>query len=361
MKNLTNLIAVSFVAALLSLSAFAQSQGSQTMATTTLSAAVSTTSQNYVCLTSLTNVTATAAIQTELFVDGEAMMVSTNGVPPSGTCVPVTRGTAGVRGTHASGATVYVSRPNQFVAVDYGKGPSGSCSTSTAYNGTTVLPFIDTRSGRRYNCIGGAYMVDNGIANLPPGACNSFVSGNATGTNGFTNAGTSATFSVPIVQAQASVTGTNTLGFVCDLDIKSALSTSIPKQVYLIDAVFYYGVQGGALGTQANVLASGTLNGSLVFSKIVLPTPAASETPSTVAPVRADSGTLTITPAVASWNTGTTTVGGFYSAQFIPASAIPLTTDLNKYFLTVNLQAAVTTATTVNSPGLTLHYAYVPD
>jgi hypothetical protein len=342
--------------------AAAQTQGSQTLTTTTLSSAVSTTYGNNITLASLTNVTASAAVQTELFVDGEAMMVVMNSVPSSGTTISVTRGVSGTRAaTHASGATVYVGRPNLFVQLQPGKEPSGTCTTSSGFLGATVLPFINTVSGRRWNCIGSQWMVDNGLINLPPGACNSFVSGNSTGTNGLTNNGTSATFSVPMVQAQVSSTGTNTLGFVCDLDILSSLQASPPKNVSLIDAVFYYGVQQAAIGTQAAVLASGTMNGSTVFSQIALPTPAASETASTVAPTRADSGTLTITPAVASFNTATTTAGAFYSVRFTPASAIPLVTDLNKYFLTVNFQGAATTATTVNSPGLTVHYAYIPD
>lgn len=341
--------------------AAAQQQGSQTMTTTTLSQAVTTRLTQTVCLTSLTNVTATDSVQTALFVDGEEMMVATNGVPSSGTCVLVTRGVGGVNGKHASGATVYVSRPNQFVNLDYGKEPSGTCSTTDGFLGAIVQPFINIRSGRRWNCIGGTWMVDNGLINLPPGACNSFVSGNSTGTNGLTNNGTSATFSVPLVQASVSNTGTNTLGFVCGLNILSSLAASNPKNVALIDAVFYYGVQTSALGTQAATLASGTMNGSTVFSQIALPANGASETPSTVAPVRADSGTLTISPVVGSFNTATTTAGAFYSVRFTPASAIPLTTDLNEYFLTVNLQAAATSATVVNSPGLTLHYAYIPD
>jgi hypothetical protein len=342
--------------------AAAQNQGSQTLTTTTLSSAVSTTYANNITLASISNVTASAAVQTMLFVDGEAMLVATNTVPSSGTTVTVTRGVVGTRATtHASGATVYVGRPNLFVQLQPGKEPSGTCSSSSGFQGATVLPFINTVTARRWNCIGGQYMVDNGLVNLPPGACNSFVSGNSTGTNGLTNNGTSATFSVDMVQAQVSATGTNTLGFVCSLDILSGLQASNPKNVSLIDAVFYYGVQQAAIGTQAATLASGTMNGSTVFSQIALPTPAASETASTVAPVRSDSGSLTITPVVGSFNTATTTAGAFYSVRFTPASAFPLNVDLNRYYLTVNFQGAATTATTVNSPGLTVHYAYIPD
>lgn len=316
-----------------------------TLTTTTLSAAIASTSINQFRVASTTGFTAGSSY---IMVDKELMSVNS----VSGTTITVTRGYEGtLASTHASGATVYAGNATLFYAVD----PQGSCTTANQ-----PVPVMAIYSARRWNCINSAWMVDTGILNLPPGACNGFVSANA-GTTGLIANGASATFAAALVQTAVTVTGTNTLGLVCNLDGLSALASSGTQQIAILDAVLYYGVQTSALGTQAATLASGTMNGSTVFSKVVFPASGAAETPSTVAPVRADSGSLTITPAVGSFNTATTTAGAFYSVKFTPASAIPVTADLTKYFLTANFQAAATSATVVNSPGLTIHYAYLPD
>jgi hypothetical protein len=316
-----------------------------TLTQTTLSSAVSTTAQNLIAVASASGITATSSF---IFVDKELMAV--NAV--NGTQLSVTRGYNGTLAqTHNSGATVYAGNAPLFYNVD----PQGACVA-----GNQTVPVISQFTGREWNCINSTWMVDTGLLSLPPGACNGFVSGNA-GTTGLIANGASATFAAPMVQTAVTSTGTNTLGLACNLDALSALARSGVQMVTLIDATLYYGVQTSALGTQAAVLASGTMNGSLVFSKIAFPAAAASETASTVAPVRADSGTLTITPVVASFNTATTTAGAFYSVKFTPASGIPIATDLTKYFLTANFQASATSATVVNSPGVLIHYAYLPD
>jgi hypothetical protein len=184
---------------------------------------------------------------------------------------------------------------------------------------------------------------------VPFTGCGQSVSGNGTGTQGFTTAGASAT---PVDQASTSASGTNTHTFVCDITPTSRVVSG--NGTSIVDVVFFYGVQTTGLGTQVATLASGTMNSSIVFSKILMPTAGASETPSTVTPVRADSGSLTITPAVASFNVATTTAGGFYSVTFTPATAI-VTAALTKYFLTVSLLNTATSATVTNTPGLVVH------
>lgn len=183
----------------------------------------------------------------------------------------------------------------------------------------------------------------------PYSRCSSSVSGNSTGTNGITTAGTSLT---PVDQAQTSASGTNTHTFICDITPATRLTSG--AGVPITGATFFYGVQGTGLGTQVAVLASGTMNSSIVFSKVLMPTTGTSETPSTVLPVRADAGTLVITPVVGSFNVATTTAGSFFSAKFAPATAFA-TADLTSYYLTVSLLNTATSVTTTNTPGVLVY------
>lgn len=266
------------------------------------------------------------------------------------------RGTAGTRALqHNSGTTVYYGPSAYFRPYDIS---SGGCTASNELNLPWISYGVNTGS-YRWNCeaissTAGLWMVDDGAYYLPGSACVSSVSGNASGTNGLTTVGTA---NMQVMQASTSATGTNTHNYTCNLAPPTRL---YGKGIAILDVVFLYGVQTTALGTQAAVLASGTMNGTTIFSKVVMPAPAASETASTVTPVRADSGTMTITPAVASFNTATTTAGGFYSAKFTPAIPIQITTDLNQYFFSVSLLNAATSATVTNTPGLLVHYAYIP-
>jgi hypothetical protein len=347
--------AAAALAAVVLLAGVAQAQTAPT--STTLAAALTDSSSQYVTLSSATGLTATStSAKTYALIDGREL-VDVRAV--NGAVARITRGLNGSRATaHASGASFVFGVPGFFINDDVKIG--GRPGTSCTATNELLLPLYNYTNGRRYNCIGSVWMIDNGIAVLPPSACYSAVSGNATGTQGLTVAGASST---PVVQAQTSATGTNTHTYVCTLNAAawSGQATSTVRNVSLVDVVVTYGVQGGALGTQANTLASGTLNSSTVFSTIAYPTAAAAETASTVTPVRADSGTLVITPVVASWNTATTTAGAFYTAKFAPASAFQMLTDLKHYLLTFTLQAAATTATTTNVSAVIVHFAYVPD
>jgi hypothetical protein len=153
MKTLKRLFAVAFLAAL-TVSSLAQIQGPQVMSTTTLSAAIppavgsGVTSQ--ITLASLTNVVATVAQGTTLWVDREAMAVVTNSLPASGTTILVQRGAAGtIAQSHASGRTVYVSRPNLFQGYDV----SGTCWTNAAQTTLPpILPWINLTNSNRFDC-----------------------------------------------------------------------------------------------------------------------------------------------------------------------------------------------------------------
>lgn len=155
MKNtLKSIFAVSVLVAFLTVSSFTQQQGAQTLSTTTLSAAIppatGSTVTSQITLASLTNVTATVAVGTTLWVDTEAMDVVTNSVPASGTTILVQRGSHGTKAqSHASGRTVYVGRPNLF----QGYAVAGTCWTNAAQTTLPpILPWIDLTSGFRYNC-----------------------------------------------------------------------------------------------------------------------------------------------------------------------------------------------------------------
>ena len=185
---------------------------------------------------------------------------------------------------------------------------------------------------------------------VPPAACTSVVSGNSTGTQGQTTAGTSNT---PVVQAQTSAVGTNTHTYICNISPPGAL-TATGTRVTITDALVAYS-STTVLGTQATVAASGTFNGTTVFTLINYPPAGPSETVTTLAPVRADAGSLTIVPAVASFNTSTQTAGTFFTVDFQPAGFISWNTDLQQLLLNFTLQAAAGVATTTNLSGIQVH------
>lgn len=309
--------------------------------TTTLSAALNATDTSFT-VGSATNFAANSIF----YVDREAMCIASN----VSTFITVSRGCNGTQATgHLNGSTGYVGVPNYFKQ----QNPVGTCTSANE----AVLPVVVVPSGTLYNCIAGYWMVDNAILELPPGNCIGNTA-NSTGTNGLTVVGAS---NVGVVNIGSSTTGTNTHTYNCVLDVEAHLAG---KTAYLKDVVFKYGVQTTTLGTQVAVLASGTMNSQLVFQYIDFPAPGASETASTVTPVRADAGTLVITPVVASFNVATTTAGGFYTAQFTPATPIMIPTgqaDRRQLQFSVALLNTATSATITNSPGLTVHYAYIPD
>lgn len=341
MKTLNRLTLYFVAVVLVSLSAYGQA----TMTQTTLSAAVANT-DSFISVASATGI----SVGNLAYVDREAMLVSAI----NGTVLSVIRGWAGttagtIPGTgHASGAVVYVGTPAQFFTND----PQVGTCTASNY---PVSPMVAIATGRVWTCVNSNWMLADGLYVLPTSACVSTVSGNATGTQGLTVVGASNT---SVVQASTSATGTNTHTYQCDLSLITRLRGN---GVYVLDVTAAYGVQTSALGTQAAVLASGTFNGNTVFTSITLPTPAASQTASTVTPVRADSGTITILPVAASFNTATTTAGAFYTARFTPGAPFYIGTDLTQFFFNMTLQNTATSITITNVPNIIVRYAYQPN
>lgn len=190
---------------------------------------------------------------------------------------------------------------------------------------------------------------------VPPGKCNGTTAGAGAiaggAVTGMTTAGASAT---PVVQATGSDPGIFTVTIICDISPPNAIITSA-SGLAIVDAVFAYG-STVLLGTQDATLASGTMNGATVFSAITYPTAAASETPSTVTPVRADAGTLLITPVVASFNNTSATAGAFFTTRFTPATPVAWKTDLTQLLLTVRFTSLAGLQTSVNSPGVLVHF-----
>lgn len=192
---------------------------------------------------------------------------------------------------------------------------------------------------------------------VPPGNC--FVS--TTGTlvttasvpqYGLASAGASNT---PVIRSRATAAGAHTDTIRCNITPPSAVITS-GSGLVITDAVFAYGTVNN-IGTQTETLASGLFNSTQVFSYIAYPTAGASETPSTVTPVRADSGTFAIAPAAASFNSTTATAGAFYTVKFTPASqTLVWKTDQRQLILSVSFVALAGLDTTIDSPGVLVHY-----
>lgn len=374
MKRITRFGVLTLFATLLAATAFAQ----QTVNTTTLSSALS--APIYSQGASGSNVAAgpnntfvvgsTSNIQVgyELFVDQEAMLVQA--IPVSGT-VSVQRAFDGTRiASHNSGATVYIGANSglpgsPFQQVDP---PVGSC---TLTNEPWSLR-INTNSGDVWACTNGQWMnVVDAYMLVPPTSCWYSTSGGtfttpaavtnigiyANSYTGLTSGGATAP-GTPVLQVATTNSGTATNTISCLVPVPSR--ANVGKGVYVLDATWLYGIQQAAVNsTQVAVEASGTLNGVVAFGQIALPTAAASETPSTVAQARWDSGTITLTPAKASFNASTTTAGGFYTQKITPGAPAQMTSDLTAYYVNLTVLCAATTATTINTPGVLIHYRYV--
>lgn len=316
-----------------------------TVPSTTLSATIGATDQQF----SVANA-GTIAVGYTLMVDKEAMTV--NAV--SGNFVTVQRGTnSSPASGHVASQTVYYGPP----ASGTSRGPFwprdpelGTCTLSAENYSVRLVPI----TGRIWACTNGqwANQIDTFMF-VDPGACQSGVSGNSTGTNGLTVIGSSA----PVVQAQTSGSGTNTHFYDCNLPIPSR--PNVLTAVYVVDVNFYYGVQTTGLGTQAVTLASGMLNFVPVFTYVTLPVAGNSETAQSIlaaSRTRADSGTLVMTPTAANFNVATTTAGSFYTVKFTPSAPFAMSLDGTQYHLNVGLLNTATSATITNSPGFVVHY-----
>jgi hypothetical protein len=143
---------VTFIALFLALSLPCLAQA--TLGNTTLSAAMTTTSNQAVRVAATTGITAGS---TMIFVDKEAMFV--NGV--SGTTLTVMRGYGGTAaGTHASGSRVWLGPANYFMSKDKPEG--GSCTAGNEL----VLPIINIANGSRWNCVSSIWSQENEFISL---------------------------------------------------------------------------------------------------------------------------------------------------------------------------------------------------
>ncbi len=239
----------------------------------------------------------------------------------------------------------YPGTPTNLLFADWNRGElalntivCGSTNCGNTSNGTLT----DQRSASNFP------IVTDWTEFVPAvGACSSTVSGNSTGTNGNTVVGAS---SISVVQAQTSVTGTNTHTYNCHIPLPTKL-TAGKGVVAVNDVTWFYGVQTTNLGTQSTA--------DWTAGSITLPAAGASETPSTVTPV-ALGGTITLTPLVASFNTATTTAGAFYSEKIGFGTPFALNTDLYDPNFTITLVLAATSAQITNTPGFNVHYAFIP-
>lgn len=189
---------------------------------------------------------------------------------------------------------------------------------------------------------------------VDPGNCNTSTTGTRATGSGQATAGTAKVPTSTII-ADPAGEGTTTETWVCTITPPSWIVTT-GTGLAIQDAVFMLGPQT-ILGSQSATLASGTLNSAIVFASVTYPAAAIGETPSTVTPVRADSGTLTISPVAGSFPTTTTTAGSFYSIKFTPATPIAWKTDLKQLLLTVTVNTGLAgVISTGDSSGVLVHF-----
>jgi hypothetical protein len=225
-------------------------------------------------------------------------------------------------------------------------------------------------------------MIDNGVAWISGSACGGFAAsalgapGVTVGTAGVNGVIAVGTGGITVSQVATTASAVTHL-YQCPLNsLQGALATGNSHQIAVIDATVVYGVLQTGLATQLASGSLGTLNSNPVFTAQTLATPSSvaggGGTVATIAPQRADSGFLTITPnnpvgmgvglgtTMPFIATTTQTAGLFYSLKFAPATPFTMTTDSKVYYLTVSF---LTTAavTTTHVAGVLVHFAYLPD
>jgi hypothetical protein len=152
---MNKILKLSLVAVIGLASAFVnQAEAQVTTPSTTLGAAITSTTANVINLASIANVTAG---QTYLYIDGELMQ--TVGTPTLAGSVKVARGIGAGSGptTHASGAQVWIglTSPNSVVPGANGFSlranlatPQGTCTRTSQ----TYLPIIYPGLGKKFDC-----------------------------------------------------------------------------------------------------------------------------------------------------------------------------------------------------------------
>jgi hypothetical protein len=323
------------------------------------------------------NVTATAA--TGLGITYTAGSITVGGPPAQA----ITAGTLTATNTMTSCVAPAYTACN-FIYWTSGTALLLTTSATTAFTpGNVIVAFCTSTGGNITTCSPSSYnsvvssattTVPTGQVNsagaywIPPGNCwYGVVTGTLTAPTfgaqpvatglGLTTVIATAP-ALPVMQVattNAAVISVNTI--TCVINPPSTVGVT-GRGVNLVNADFFYGIQqtGGVNATQVYSLASGTMNGALVFSKVVMPAPGAAETPSTVAPVRADAGTLVVNPAGASFNSLVTTAGAFFTQRYQPATPFSLTTDETVYYAAMTFLCNTTQATTINLAGVLVHF-----
>lgn len=324
--------------------------GQQTTTSTTLSTAISATSNSEWCIASATGVVlnSTSGNASYLFVDREAAQITSQG--STSTCYKVKRAQLGTaQMSHAAASKVWVgaaatgngdpSRP--FTGAFTSSLPSGACTASAQY----TLPVIYTgpASGGAFpgsviNCIGSRWSGQADKAFFVSPANCTFAPTTLTTTNTLIQVGASNTYVLNGTSNAAA--GTNTL--TCNILIPTAVSAL--QGAVITDITGYYGSQT----TAPTSIGTATL-GSISFA-----TPATGAAASTVTPV-AFGGTITNT--VPTLITTVTTAGSFLPIKSSLGTPVTLSTDnqILQYKLPFLQSAAA--AMTINTPGLIVHYA----
>lgn len=341
-----NTIKTIFLLAMFAIAAFAQ----QTTTSTTLSVALTATSNAEWCLASSSGVVlnSTTGNASYLFVDREAAQITSQG--GSSTCYKVKRAQLGTaQMAHAATSKVWVgqaatgtgdsSRP--FTGAFVSTMPSGACTAAAQY----TLPIIYTGPasgggfiGSVINCIGGRWggQADKAFW-VSPGNC-TFAPTTLTTTNTLIQVGASNVFVLNGTSNAAA--GTNTL--TCNIVIPTAV-TALQGAV-ITDITGYYGSQT----TAPTSIGTATL-GSISFA-----TPATGATASTVTPV-SFGGTITNTVPTAI--TTVTTAGSFLPIKSALGTPVTLSTDNQILVYKLPFVQSAASAMTINTPGLLVHYS----
>lgn len=296
---------------------------------------------------------ATSGTYTFLYVDRELMQVNS----VSGTNISVGRGVQGTAATaHNSGATVYVVSGSQLITNPMG--PQGGCNSAI---NPPVVPYINPADGTFYSCPSSGpfanvwtkegnvepFVTTNNAVWVAPSSCAWSTTGTTTGTNGNTNTGASA---VPTNQVSVSAAGASVNTLTCSFSGQqfrnSTATQTLGRGTNITSIDVTYGVQTTALTS---------INGAAV-STITFPTPAASETASTVTPVAI---TPTIAQSSTTGNLATTTAGSFRTSRLTLSSPLALNTDDQIVLVTEAFNQSASAAQIVNTMGILVHFQQV--
>jgi hypothetical protein len=331
-------------AAAIALPALAQTQstgGTNTLYSTTLSAAVNQT-QTYLPFTSITNL----KIRHEIYIDGELYQVSPlwDGVV---TNVPVSRGLAGGQnGAHVANAIVLFGAPAWFHVYS----PTGACPTPSSTGGATpatiyATPWMNTKTGDSYRCYAGQWGKVSQFF-VSPYNC-SFLPTTLTQTTTFPVLGVGATVGIPVINSVTNAAaGTDTIS--CVIALPSNVTSG--RSSLLTDLTF-------TLGSQT---VAPTSLGTPLLGSLQLPTPVATtQTFSSQTVVALAGGTITQLGPTTSLTT-VTTAGDFLTFNYSFGTPVDLTTDLRVLVFQLPILQSAASAMTINSMGIWAHILQRP-